>query len=43
LSLGWEELALYDEAMHFTVEPGGFQLFLSEGGKDWAEGLLEVL
>lgn len=42
LSLGWDELALYGAAMECTVEPGGFQLFLCEGGREYAEGLLEV-
>ena len=43
LSLGWEDLALWNAAMERTVEPGVFTLFLEEGGKELARGTLTVL
>ena len=43
LSLGWEDLALWNAAMERTVEPGEFTLFLEEGGKELARGTLTVL
>ena len=43
LSLGWEDLALWNAAMERTVEPGEFTIFLEEGGKELARGTLTVL
>lgn len=42
LSLGREELALWDADMRFTVEPGEFDLLLEEGGTRLAAGSLTV-
>ncbi len=42
LSLGWEELALWDAAMRYTVEPGGFRLLLSCEGQTLS-AVLDVL
>lgn len=43
LTLGWDELGLYDGAMAYTVEPGEFRLYLCEGGTQFAEGTLRVM
>lgn len=42
LSLGKEELSLWDKDMRFTLEPGDFRLFLQEGGQLLAEGIFTV-
>ncbi len=43
LTLGTEELSIWDRAMKFTVEPGEFLLFLEEGGARYAQGSFTVL
>ncbi len=43
LTLGTEELSIWDRAMKFTVEPGEFLLFLEEGGARCAQGSFTVL
>lgn len=43
LSLGAEELSLWDGDMNFTLEPGEFQLFLEEGGTQYAQGIFTVI
>ncbi len=42
LSLGWEELALWNLEMEFAPEPGEVELFLEEGSGPRAQGLLKV-
>ncbi len=42
LSLGGEELSLWDRDMEFTLEPGDFRLFLEEGGVRYAEAVFTV-
>ena len=42
LSLGIEELSLWDGAMRFVVEPGDFTVTLEEGGQVYATGTLTV-
>ncbi len=42
LSLGKEELSLWDADMRFTAEPGEISLFLEEGGVRYGEGVLKV-
>lgn len=42
LTLGAEELSVWDSDMSFTVEPGEFELFLEEGGKPLGKGILTV-
>lgn len=42
LSLGEEELALWDADMAFRVEPGDFSISLEEGGQVFFTGILTV-
>lgn len=42
LSLGWQELGLWNLAMEFTPEPGDVELFLEEGGTSLAQGVLKI-
>lgn len=42
LTLGVKELSLYDRKLRFVLEPGDFALYLEEGGKRFAEGVLTV-
>ena len=41
--LGYRELAVWDAAMRFTVEPGCVQLLLEDGGKNLWQGNLQIL
>ena len=43
ISVGRQELSLWDQNMKFVLEPGFFDLFLEEGGALLAQGELEVL
>ena len=43
LELGYDDLAIWDAAMRFTVEPGCVQLVLEDGGKNLWRGELQVL
>ncbi len=43
LTLGVEELSLWNNEMKFVLEPGEFRLFLEEGGTQYAEGILTVI
>lgn len=42
LTLGWQELAVWDASMRFTVEPGPVQLMLEDGGKHLWSGELQI-
>ena len=42
LSLGAEELSLWDPDMRFVMEPGDFTLFLEEGGHSHATGTFTI-
>lgn len=42
LSLGAEELSLWDRDLRYALEPGKFRLYLEEGGTCRAEGILSV-
>jgi beta-glucosidase len=41
--LGFEELAVWDAAMQFAVEPGETELFLEDGGRSLWQGTLQIL
>lgn len=43
LTLGEDELALWNYEMKFTIEPGEFELFVEEGGKLLATATLTVI
>lgn len=42
-SLGFEELAVWDAAMQFAVEPGEVELFLEDGGRNLWHGAIQIL
>lgn len=42
LTLGEQELSLWNSEMKFTVEPGDFKLFIEEGGRLMADAVLSV-
>jgi beta-glucosidase len=43
LTLNWEKLSVWDENMNFTVEPGTFELYLHDSGKEVWTGACRVI